>query len=101
MVTKAFVGFDAAFSSGPHQVDAAPGRFGLEVKHSICRTFVKTEAAVDALVELGDVQARDTGPVSNRFCLVALFQRRTFFRALESLPHPRPLPEGEGRGEGF
>ena len=59
MLFEALVEFDAPFGGGLDQMNAPARRLRLEPQRAIGRALVQTETAVDALVELGEVQFVD------------------------------------------
>ena len=78
MLLEAIVQFNAPFGCGFDQMDSAARRFRLEAQHAVGRALIQTEAAVDALVELGKVESRHSGVVGSGYFAVHRFQWRPF-----------------------
>lgn len=64
MVFEAFAEFDATVGGGLHQMNPAPRRFGLQMQSPIGRALIQTETAMNALIELGQVERGDLGVIS-------------------------------------
>ena len=71
---KAFAEFDATIGGGLHQMNPATRRFGFEAKCAIRRTLIQTQAAVDTLVKLGQVQRRDSWMIAGLLFVVKVIQ---------------------------
>lgn len=59
MIGETVVQLNAAVRGGPHQVNPSARRFRFQVEGAVGRALVEAETAVDALVELRDVQCSD------------------------------------------
>ena len=59
MIREAFVELDTSFGGGFNQMNPAARRFRLQLQGAIGRTLIQTEAAMNALVELGEIERRD------------------------------------------
>lgn len=58
---ETFVQIDPSIGGGLDQMDSAARRFRLEACGAIGRTLVQTQPAVDALVELREIESGDLG----------------------------------------
>jgi hypothetical protein len=64
MVFEAFREPDSTIGRGLHQMNPAARRFGLQMQSPIGRALIQTKAAVDALIELGDIECSDFRVIS-------------------------------------
>ena len=77
MLLETIIQFDSPFGGGFDKVNPAARRFRFELQGSIGRTLIQTEAAVNALVELGKIKSRHPSGVGRRYFVVRRFQLRS------------------------
>ena len=78
MLLETIIQFDAPFGGGFDQVNPAARRFRFELQSSIGRALIQTEAAVNALVELGKIKSRYPRTAGVGYFAVRRFQWRPF-----------------------
>ena len=63
MFFETFVQFDPPIGCGFDQMNSAARRLRFETQHAIGRALIQTQAAMDALVELGEVERGKPEPL--------------------------------------
>jgi hypothetical protein len=69
MLFEAIVEFDSSVGGSPDQVDPAAWRFRFQTKNLISGTLIQAETAMDALIELGDIQRSNLRQIASLLIL--------------------------------
>lgn len=80
MILEALVDLDPAFGGGSDQVNPSPGRFGFQAERTVSRTLIQTQATMDALIKLREIQTRHFSRRDVRFSSFYVCQTQTFVR---------------------
>jgi len=78
MFLKTVAEIDASIGGGFDQMNSAARRFRFQTRHTIGRALIQTQAAVNALVEFGQVESSDSRLVADRAVMLAVIQVVSF-----------------------